>query len=304
MRFEKWRGMPLVLTMAAVGLGLGWASPARADGYRLHHTIPREVAAYDFTTGGEFMAPPVPYGHYAKDDICSILRASCRLHGLLGCIGLRPWRQGLRPRRQGLRGLRRARLRPLLGPRARQRRSRTRAAEAVAAATTARASSPRAIRAWARPASRRRTRGPVATSQSQPVGMAVVQPSGAVALRADRLRRAGTSFPQGSQRARAPLRALRRQGLRRLRRRGDARRLRRSRLRALPRQGVRAAGSAAARAARTASPACTASSPDCCTTARRSITSSAPAGRSRSPRDMSPTSWPRGRRATSSPSRP
>ena len=37
---------------------------------------------------------------------------------------------------------------------------------------------------------------------------------------------------------------------------------------------------------------------------RRSITSSAPAGRSRSLRDMSPTSWPRGRRATSSPSRP
>ena len=29
MRFEKWRGMPLLLTMAAVGLGLGWANPAR-----------------------------------------------------------------------------------------------------------------------------------------------------------------------------------------------------------------------------------------------------------------------------------
>ena len=91
MRFEKWRGMPLLLTMAAVGLGLGWANPARADGYRLHHTIPRDVPAVDFKTGGEFKAPPVPYGHYAKDHIYNphylLGCASCRLHGLLGCAG-------------------------------------------------------------------------------------------------------------------------------------------------------------------------------------------------------------------------
>ncbi len=27
------------------------------------------MPAYNFTTGGEFMAPPVPYGHYAKDTL-------------------------------------------------------------------------------------------------------------------------------------------------------------------------------------------------------------------------------------------
>ena len=33
------------------------------------HTIPRLSPAYDYTTGGEFMAPPIPYGHYAKDYV-------------------------------------------------------------------------------------------------------------------------------------------------------------------------------------------------------------------------------------------
>jgi hypothetical protein len=91
MRFERWRGMPLVVTMAAVGLGLAWATPVRADGYRLHHTIPREVVGYDYATGGEMMAPPVPYGHYAKDHVYNpaylLGCAGCRLHGLLGCVG-------------------------------------------------------------------------------------------------------------------------------------------------------------------------------------------------------------------------
>src|SRR5689334_7702087 len=91
MRFERWRGMPLVLATAAVGLGLAWSRPVRADGYRLHHTIPREVVAYDYTTGGEMMAPPVPYGHYAKDHVYNpaylMSCAGCRLHSLLGCLG-------------------------------------------------------------------------------------------------------------------------------------------------------------------------------------------------------------------------
>jgi hypothetical protein len=91
MRLETWRGMPLVLTMAAVGLGLAWADRARADGYRLRHTIPRDVAAIDYTTGSEFKAPPVPYGHYAKDHIYSpsylLGCAGCRMHGMLGCLG-------------------------------------------------------------------------------------------------------------------------------------------------------------------------------------------------------------------------
>jgi len=68
MRFGNWRGVPLALSLAAV-LGLGLATSVRADGWHLQYTIPREVPAYDYTTGGEFYAPPVPYGHYAKDDV-------------------------------------------------------------------------------------------------------------------------------------------------------------------------------------------------------------------------------------------
>ena len=90
MRFERWRGMPLALTMAALGLGLA-VSSAWADGYRLRHTIPKLAPGYDYTTGGEFMAPPVPYGHYAKDHVYSpsylMGCVSCRLHGLLGGHG-------------------------------------------------------------------------------------------------------------------------------------------------------------------------------------------------------------------------
>ncbi len=82
--------MPLALALAALGPGL-WVSPARGDGYRLRCTIPKSVPAYDFTTGGEFMAPPVPYGHYAKDHLYSpsylLGCVSCRMHGLLGCCG-------------------------------------------------------------------------------------------------------------------------------------------------------------------------------------------------------------------------
>ena len=68
MRFGKWRGMPLAAAVA-VCLGLGLTSTVHADGglFHYHHTLPGEVPAYDFATGGEYLAPPVPYGHYAKD---------------------------------------------------------------------------------------------------------------------------------------------------------------------------------------------------------------------------------------------
>ncbi len=66
------------------------------------HTLPGEVPAYDFATGGEYMAPPVPYGHYAKDPCGrSCTRPGGMLLGLLHGGGLRPWlRPGrwLRPR--------------------------------------------------------------------------------------------------------------------------------------------------------------------------------------------------------------
>lgn len=66
MRFGKWRVAPLAMTLAAM-LGLGIMTTARADGWHLHPTLPGEVPAYDYTTGGEYFAPPIPYGHYAKD---------------------------------------------------------------------------------------------------------------------------------------------------------------------------------------------------------------------------------------------
>ena len=59
MRFGNWRVVSLALSLAAV---LGWelAASARADGWRLQCTIPREVPAYDYSTGGEYYAPRFP----------------------------------------------------------------------------------------------------------------------------------------------------------------------------------------------------------------------------------------------------
>jgi hypothetical protein len=91
MRLGTWRALPLALALAAA-FGLGVAKPALADGLPSLHTIPREVPAYDFTTGGPYKAPPVPYGHYAKDYIADADKAlgclSCKLHGLGGGGGL------------------------------------------------------------------------------------------------------------------------------------------------------------------------------------------------------------------------
>ncbi len=87
MRFGTWRGTLLALA-AALGLGLGSSGSAHADGQLIQHTIPRSVVAYDFTTGRQYMAPPIPYGHYAKDYIGDLDKAmgcvSCRLHSLVG----------------------------------------------------------------------------------------------------------------------------------------------------------------------------------------------------------------------------
>lgn len=86
MRFESGRVMPLTIALAAaIGLGQGWVSMIWADGYRLSHTIPRTVPAVDLATGQEFMAPPIPFGHYAKGGLLGC--AGCKMHGLLGCIG-------------------------------------------------------------------------------------------------------------------------------------------------------------------------------------------------------------------------
>jgi hypothetical protein len=89
MLFARRRGIPLTLALATtLGLGLVMARSARADGMLFQHTITREVDAYDFRTGKPYMAPPVPYGHYAADYIDELHKslgcATCSLHGLMG----------------------------------------------------------------------------------------------------------------------------------------------------------------------------------------------------------------------------
>jgi hypothetical protein len=94
MIFGNWRGTPLALALATtIGLSLALARSAQADGLPIwQHTIPREVDAYNFATGGSFMAPPVPYGHYAKDHpLYEAHKAlgclTCKCHALLGLHG-------------------------------------------------------------------------------------------------------------------------------------------------------------------------------------------------------------------------
>ncbi len=89
MRFGNWRALMLAFSLAfAVGVGFGPAKPAQAGWPDC--TIPRLSPAYDFTKGGEYMAPPVPYGHYAKDYVGSAQKhlagVSGHLHGLLGSL--------------------------------------------------------------------------------------------------------------------------------------------------------------------------------------------------------------------------
>jgi hypothetical protein len=89
MHFGNWRGVaPIIALAIALGLGLASAKSARAIDYPLSHTLPGEVPAYDFTTGGPYMAPPIPYGHYAKDPVGHIhdflACPTCHLAGIFG----------------------------------------------------------------------------------------------------------------------------------------------------------------------------------------------------------------------------
>ena len=89
--------------------------PAKAgDLFHLRKTIPREVLAQDYRTGGIYLAPPIPYGHYAKDDYVGCIHAAMAgAHGMIGklcshCFGKgcgRVWRPGL-PARRSVRLLR------------------------------------------------------------------------------------------------------------------------------------------------------------------------------------------------------
>ncbi|HKI17051.1 MAG TPA: hypothetical protein VKA15_04195 [Isosphaeraceae bacterium] len=87
--------MPLAVAMATtLGLGLGLASSARADGFIGPHVLwPCVVPAWDYTTGGQYQAPPIPYGHYAKDYVGDAHKAlghvTGPVHACLGkCAGL------------------------------------------------------------------------------------------------------------------------------------------------------------------------------------------------------------------------
>ena len=62
MRFGQLRGV--TLTAAFLG-ALVTVQIAAADG--IIKTIPREVLAQDLNTGQPYFAPPIPWGHYAKD---------------------------------------------------------------------------------------------------------------------------------------------------------------------------------------------------------------------------------------------
>ena len=53
--------------LALIGLLSFAAGTASAGLFR--KTIPREVAAIDLSTGQPYSAPPIPYGHYAKDKV-------------------------------------------------------------------------------------------------------------------------------------------------------------------------------------------------------------------------------------------
>lgn len=80
MRFGKRRGMPLAV-LTAILLGFGAGSAVLADGLGFGHTLPRVVPAYDFSTGGEYFAPPIPYGHYAKDHLGQAAKGLGMVHG-------------------------------------------------------------------------------------------------------------------------------------------------------------------------------------------------------------------------------
>lgn len=85
MRFGTWREAPLVFGLAAL-LGLGFCAATEAGGWP-SHTIPRVAPAYDFNTGGEYFAPTVPYGHYAKDPMGHLAKSAGHVKGSLLGLG-------------------------------------------------------------------------------------------------------------------------------------------------------------------------------------------------------------------------
>ncbi|WP_435007775.1 hypothetical protein P12x_005040 [Tundrisphaera lichenicola] len=86
MRFGHWRG---VMFAAALFLSMAAGRMASADGFG--HTMPREILARDLATGQPYMAPAIPWGHYAKSGIGDHFFPKGgllgKLHSGAGCIG-------------------------------------------------------------------------------------------------------------------------------------------------------------------------------------------------------------------------
>lgn len=88
MRSGIWRGLAVAIAVGGFVLN-GAALEARADGL-FHHTIPRETLAMDYRTGDVMMAPPIPYGEYAKDYAGAVHGAAGMtfgaIHGLVSHV--------------------------------------------------------------------------------------------------------------------------------------------------------------------------------------------------------------------------
>lgn len=88
MRSGNRRGVIVAIALASAAV-MAPATTAQAGG-GLWHTIPREVPAVDYRTGTIMMAPPIPYGEYAKDYVGSIHGAAGlaagAVHGLIGKV--------------------------------------------------------------------------------------------------------------------------------------------------------------------------------------------------------------------------
>jgi hypothetical protein len=86
MRLGQRREVTFAIALAGAALVSGLWAPTSADaGDIFGHTIPRETLAQDYRTGGVYYAPPIPYGHYAKDGVAGCVHgAAGLLHGGVG----------------------------------------------------------------------------------------------------------------------------------------------------------------------------------------------------------------------------
>jgi hypothetical protein len=83
MRFGHWRGVTLAIALIS---SMATTRAAFADGFQ--NTMPREVLARDLSTGQPYMAPAIPWGHYAKSGPLDHFGKRCGICGLLQGKGL------------------------------------------------------------------------------------------------------------------------------------------------------------------------------------------------------------------------